>query len=255
MTVLAVVPAGAAFEGNREPPLPRPVVVHSGVASVRVPVLMYHHISELPRDATPMRRELTVTPAAFRAQLAWLQAHGYTTLSAIDVWSALSDGTALPPRPVVLTFDDGYADAYDVALPLLRQFGAVGVFFVVVNLLDREGYLTRDQVRALADAGMDVESHGMDHINMAKLTLAQQRAQFCGSRAILSLITGRPVRHFAYPNGDAPISQDALAECDYASAYLKAGGSLQESATPYLLRRVRVVGGSADAALPYLLAR
>ena len=235
--------------------MPRPAVVRSPVASVRVPVLMYHHISDVPRDATPMRRDLTVTPAAFRAQLAWLQVHGYTTVTTGDVRTALDGGTPLPPHPVVLTFDDGYADAFDVALPLLREFRAVGVFFVVVNLLDRDGYLTRDQVRALSDAGMDVESHGMDHVNMAKLTPEQQRAQFCGSRAILSLITGRPVRHFAYPNGDAPASQDALAECDYASAYLKAGGSLQEAATPYLLRRMRVAGGSADAALPYLLSR
>lgn len=255
VTAFASAPADAAFEGSRLPPPPRPAVVRAVVASIQVPVLMYHHIAEVPRDATPMLRDLTVTPAAFRAQLAWLQTHGYTTVSTNDVWGALNDGTPLPPHPVVLTFDDGYADAYDVALPLLRQFGAVGVFFVVVDLLGRDGYLTRDQLRGLADAGMDIESHGMDHINMAKLTLDQQHAQFCGSRAILSLIIGRPVRHFAYPNGDAPATQDALADCDYASAYLKAGGSLQLAATPYLLRRTRVPGGSADAALPYLLSR
>lgn len=255
VAAFAAAPAEAAFEGSRLPLPPRPAVVRATVASVHVPVLMYHHISEVPRDATEMRRDLTVTPAAFRAQLALLRANGYTTVTADDVWSALYDGATLPPRPVVLTFDDGYADAFDVALPLLHEYGAVGVFFVVVDLLGQDGYLTRHQVRALSDAGMDIESHGMDHINMAKLTADRQRAQFCGSRAILSLIAGRPVRHFAYPNGDAPASQAELDECGYRSAYLKAGGSLQESATPFLMRRIRVPGGSAAAALAYLLSR
>ena len=251
----ASVPARGAYEGSRlSEPAPDPHVVRA-VANLRVPVLMYHHISELPADASALRRDLTVTPAAFRSQLGWLRDHGYTTVDTEDVWRAMVEGLPLPPRPIILTFDDGYDDAFRFALPLLLEFRAVGVFFVVVDLLGRDGHLTRGQVRALADAGMDIESHGMDHINMAKLAPDQQRAQFCGSRAILSLIAGRPVRHFAYPNGDAPTPQDALAECDYASAYLKAGGSLQEAATPYLLRRTRVPGGTADMGLPYLLSR
>ena len=216
---------------------------------------MYHHVSELQFDASALRRDLTVTPKAFRAQLVWLRDHGYTTIDADDLAGALFRGLPLPARPVMLTFDDGYADAYAVVLPLLREFRAIGVFFVVLDLLGREGYLTRGEVRGLADAGMDVESHGLDHINMARLTVDQQRAQFCGSRAILAIITGRDVRHFAYPNGDAPLSQDQLGECGYDTAFLKTGGSAQKATAPYLLRRTRVPGGAADARLPYLLSR
>lgn len=255
LVATAAQPAYALEEGVRRPRAPRPVAVAVPVDRVRVPVLMYHHISEVPRDADALRRDLTVTPAAFRAQLAWLQAHGYTTVTADDIWSALFRGTPLPAHPVALTFDDGYADAYDVALPILREFDAVGIFFVVVRLLDREGYLTRTQVRALADAGQDVESHGMDHVNVARLDPVQQRAQLCGSRAILTILTGRPVRHFAYPNGDAPSSFEQVEGCDYASAFLKSGGSEQRRAAPYALQRVRVAGGSGAAALPYLLSR
>jgi len=102
----------------------------------------------------------------------------------------------------MLTFDDGYADAYTVVLPLLQKYGFTGVFFVTVNLVGRDGYLTRDQVRALADAGMDVESHAMDHVSMKIRTLADQRYQMCTARQFLSQWTGTDVRHFAYPSGD-----------------------------------------------------
>lgn len=216
---------------------------------------MYHHVSEVPRDADAMRRGLTVTPAEFRAQLAWLRDHGYTTVDAPAVWSAFFEGTPLPPKPVMLTFDDGYDDMHDVALPLLREFGDVGVFFVVVNLLGRAGYLTRDQLREMADAGMDIESHGMDHVSMAKLSPDRLRLGLCGSRAILSLITGRQVRFVAYPNGEAPATNDALEACDYRAGFLKAGGSLQAAAAPFGLHRIRVAGGSGAAAMPWLLAQ
>lgn len=258
LALQGATPADAANIGNRLARAPRPVVtrdIPAVAATLRIPVLMYHHVSDLPRDADAIRRELTVTPAGFRAQLAWLRDHGYTTVDAAAVWSALESGTPLPARPVVLTFDDGYDDMYDVAFPLLREFGAVGVFFVVVNLLGRDGYLTRQEVRAMADGGMDIESHGMNHVSIAKLTPERQRLELCGSRAILSMLTDRPVRFVAYPNGEAPAAKDALEDCEYRAGFLKSGGSLQTAALPFALQRTRVSGGAAGAAMTWLLAQ
>jgi hypothetical protein len=138
-----------------------------------------------------------------------------------------------------------------VVLPLLQKYGFTGVFFVTVNLVGRDGYLTRDQVRALADAGMDVESHAMDHVSMKIRTLADQRYQMCTARQFLSQWTGTDVRHFAYPSGDYNAdSFSALQSCGYLSAYKKMGGSLQSSANMDLLQRARVVG---QLGLPALL--
>jgi peptidoglycan/xylan/chitin deacetylase (PgdA/CDA1 family) len=149
----------------------------------------------------------------------------------------------------MLTFDDGYADVYSVVLPLLKAYGMTGVFFVTVNLVDRPGYISRAEVRALADAGMDVESHAMDHVSMTK-TLDDQMYQMCRSRDFLSAWTGTDVRHFAYPSGDYnDVSGTALARCGYLSAYKKAGGSVQSTNAIFLLQRARVRGQQGVAAL------
>ncbi|MFN2520988.1 MAG: polysaccharide deacetylase family protein, partial [Candidatus Limnocylindria bacterium] len=165
-------------------------------------------------------------------------------------WWTLDQGGPLPAKPVQLTFDDGYADAWSVVLPMLRQYGFVGTFFVTVNLIGRPGYLTREQVRELSDAGMDVQSHAMDHVSMAALSAAQQRYQMCTARSFLGAWTGTDVRHFAYPSGDYNAdSFGALAACGYLSAYKKAGGSFQSQGAMYLLQRARVRGQQGVGAI------
>lgn len=246
------VPAmpGAALQTD----VPRtylPATLADGSRTIRVPSLMYHYVSWLPSSDPnmPLRKDLTVSPTDFEGMLKYLRDNGYHTITTKDLWWSLDQTAALPPKPVMLTFDDGYADAYSVVLPLLKMYGMTGTFFVTVNLVDRPGYLSRDQVRALADAGMDVESHAMDHVSMMR-PLNDQIYQMCRARDFLSLWTGTDVRHFAYPSGDYnDQSGTALERCGYLSAYKKAGGSIQSSNAMYLLQRARVHGQSGVAAM------
>ena len=121
--------------------------------------------------------------------------------------------------------------------------------FISVNLVDKPGYISRAQVRALADAGMDVESHAMDHIPMLA-NLTGQTYQMCKAREFLSDWTGTDVRHFAYPSGDFnDTSLVALSRCGYLSGYKKSGVSIQSSNQMYLLQRARVRGQAGVAAL------
>lgn len=227
-----------------------PAVASDGTKSVRVNVLMYHHVEWLPPNADAVRRDLTVSPVDFEAQLKYLKANGYNTITAVDLWWALDTGGALPPKPVLLTFDDGYADAHDVTMPLLKAYGMVGTFAVTVNLVGKPDYMTIAQVRDLADNGMDVESHSTDHVAVNQLPYAAQTYQLCTSRQILKKWTGRDVRHFLYPSGDyLPIPSAALAACGYLTAYRKDGGSTQSSAEMYGLRRARVHGQEGLMAL------
>ena len=229
------------------PPPPRtyaPAVLADGTRQIRVPSLMYHYVSWLPATDPNMtlRRSLTVSPTDFEEQLRYLRDQGYNGITTRDLWWSLDQTAPLPAKPVMLTFDDGYADAYSVVLPLLKKYSFVGVFFVTVNRVGTAGYLTRDQVRELADAGMDVESHAMDHVSM-NTSAATQRYQMCTARQYLSDWTGTDVRHFAYPSGDYNAdSFPALQSCGYLSAYKKMGGSVQSSANMDLLQRARVVG-------------
>jgi peptidoglycan/xylan/chitin deacetylase (PgdA/CDA1 family) len=222
-----------------------------GSRTIRVSSLMYHYVSWLPATDPNMdlRKDLTVSPADFEAMLIYLRDNGYHTITAKDLWWSLDQTAPLPAKPVMLTFDDGYADVYSVVLPLLKAYGMTGVFFVTVNLVDRPGYISRAEVRALADAGMDVESHAMDHVSMTK-TLEDQTYQMCRSRDFLTAWTGTDVRHFAYPSGDYnDVSGTALARCGYLSAYKKAGGSVQSTNAIFLLQRARVRGQQGVAAL------
>jgi peptidoglycan/xylan/chitin deacetylase (PgdA/CDA1 family) len=228
-----------------------PATLADGSRQIRVPSLMYHYVSWLPATDPNMdlRKDLTVSPTDFEAMLKYLRDNGYHTVTTKDLWWSLDQTAAMPSKPVMLTFDDGYADAYSVVLPLLKAYGMTGVFFVTVNLVDRPGYITRSQVRALADAGMDVEAHAMDHIPMLG-TLAGQTYQMCTARQFLNEWTGTDVRHFAYPSGDYnDTSFVALQRCGYLSAYKKAGGSIQSSNGWFVLQRARVRGQLGVAAL------
>lgn len=228
-----------------------PATMADGSRQIRVPSLMYHYVSWLPASDPNMdlRKDLTVSPTDFEAMLQYLRDNGYRTITTKDLWWSLDQTAPLPPKPVMLTFDDGYADAYSVVMPLLKAYGMTGVFFVTVNLVGKPGYISQDQVRALADAGMDVESHAMDHISMVK-SLAEQTYQMCRARDFLNTWTGTDVRHFAYPSGDFnDTSFVALQRCGYLSAYKKGGGSIQSSNAMYLLQRARVRGQQGLGAL------
>jgi peptidoglycan/xylan/chitin deacetylase (PgdA/CDA1 family) len=118
-----------------------------------------------------------------------------------------------------------------------------------VNLVDRPGYISRAELKALADGGMDVQSHAMDHVSMMK-PLNDQIYQMCRARDFLSQWTGTDVRHFAYPSGDYnELSATALARCGYLSGYKKAGGSIQSSNAMYFLQRARVHGQAGVSAM------
>lgn len=170
---------------------------------LRVPILMYHYVSALPADADRYRIGLTVPPEMFEAQLQYLQEHGYHTVSLFDLYDALTTGRPLPENPIVLTFDDGYEDAYTVALPLLQQYGFTATFFVLATPAHYEapGYLTWDQIKALAEAGMSVQGHGRDHYDLRKRSYEFLVYQILGIKEAIEAHTGQPVRFFCYPSG------------------------------------------------------
>jgi peptidoglycan/xylan/chitin deacetylase (PgdA/CDA1 family) len=228
-----------------------PAKLIDGSRAIRVPSLMYHYVSWLPAEDPNMdlRKDLTVSPTDFEAMLKYLKDNGYTTITTKDLWWSLDQTAPLPAKPIMLTFDDGYADAYSVVMPLLKAYGMTGVFFVTVNLVDKPGYVSRAQVRALADAGMDVESHAMDHVSMTWAS-TNQIYQMCKAREFLNAWTGTDVRHFAYPSGEFnDFSGAALKSCGYLSGYKKAGGSIQSTNAIFFLQRARVRGQAGLAAL------
>jgi peptidoglycan/xylan/chitin deacetylase (PgdA/CDA1 family) len=205
-----------------------------------VPVLMYHKVDAVvPSD--PVGRDLTIEPAAFEAQLRWLREHAIVTLTARELVDALAAGRR-PERAVVLTFDDGYADAATTALPLLRKYGAHATFYVSSGLVGSPRHLTWRQMRELRAAGNEVACHGSEHLDLTTLDAAGKRseAEGCLRRFARWLGGPKPVT-YAYPAGayDAATLQ-LMRELGMRAAFTEHPGAVHDLARPYELPRRRV---------------
>ncbi|HLY67424.1 MAG TPA: polysaccharide deacetylase family protein, partial [Chloroflexota bacterium] len=132
-------------------PTPKPGTVTS------VPILMYHYIRTLPPN-TPdqLGYGLSIAPPLFEQELAYLQSAGYKSVAMDDVVARITRGTPLPPKPVVLSFDDGYADFYTAAWPLLKKYGFSATAYIVIDFLGRPGYMSWQDVQELRDAGVEI---------------------------------------------------------------------------------------------------
>jgi peptidoglycan/xylan/chitin deacetylase (PgdA/CDA1 family) len=225
---------------------------------VRVPILMYHYASQPPPDADQYRLDLSVTPGQLDEQLRWLRDAGYTSVTLDALYDALVAGAPLPPRPVILTFDDGYADAYTHAFPLLERYGFVATFFVVTEWLDHEqpGYLTWEQARIMAAAGMSIQSHSRSHPDLtADCDFDCLVFQILGSVESIEAQIGVRPRFFCYPSGryDAAVLA-LLQEVGIVAAVTTHAGTLHVSDRPLELPRVRVRGTTRLPDFAWMLA-
>jgi peptidoglycan/xylan/chitin deacetylase (PgdA/CDA1 family) len=226
------------------------------VRSLRVPILMYHYVSEPPPGSDVYRQDLSVSPERFAAHLQYLAEAGYTAISLDDLLFALTQGSALPERPVLLTFDDGYEDNYTNAFPLLQHYSMAGNFFIITDFASnrRVGYLTWDQIKEMAAAGHHFGSHSRDHPDLRKKSLDYLVWQALGGKEAIEERLGYHPRWIAYPSG----GYDAQVIAVYKSAGYWGGLTTRQGATHtadglFELRRVRVRGSHTAEDLAALL--
>ncbi len=167
-----------------------------------VPVLCWHQLRDWKASDSEYDRSLLVCPPDnFRAQLDALVDDGWTTIGPDQYLEHLVEGTALPAKPVLLSFDDSQGSQISVGLPELRKRTMTATFFVMTVVLGNKGWMTREDVRDLAAAGMTVGSHTWDHHRVDEYSGKDFRIQLEEPRATLEDIIGQPVVHFAYPFG------------------------------------------------------
>ena len=168
---------------------------------VRIPILVYHHI----RNAKPYPKstwsfKMSVSPDVFRRQLQWIQDHGYTTVT-LDKAAAMLAGTESgPEKPIVITFDDNNRTQYTIAYPELLNRHMTGVFYIVTNRLKNRSFIVEEEVKKMSDDGMDIQSHTITHSTLTALSLKKLDQELQESRATLEALTGKSVRHVAYPS-------------------------------------------------------
>lgn len=183
------------------------------MARQQVPVLCYHHIREIQM---PSRKDrgYEVTLAQFKAQMKILADSGYQTVLPDQLNDYLVYGTPLPPKPVMLTYDDTSEEHFTIAKPEMEKYGFKGVFFLMTISIDRPRYMTKAQIKQLADDGHAVASHTWDHHRVdryksentveergVKKVVNDWEQQLGKSKKTIEAITGKPVVDFAYPFG------------------------------------------------------
>jgi peptidoglycan/xylan/chitin deacetylase (PgdA/CDA1 family) len=219
-------------------------------AIVALPVMMYHYVSTPPADADPTLRVLAVTPAHFLAQMQWLKANGYTTVTPDALTDAMYNNKPLPKKSVLLTFDDGYADAYTTVFPILKQFGFVGTFFIVTDWIDanRAGYMNWSQIAEMAHAGMSIEAHSRTHQNMSGRTKDWLQNEIVGSMDAIEKHIGTRPRYFAYPSGRYDLNTlKAARAAGLTLAFTTRSGVYQWPSRSLMLPRIRMRGSTTVA--------
>ena len=187
--------------------------------AVRLPVLMYHHIGPARPGTFP---EWTVSPKQFERQMRWLARRGYSGICPADWIKWLREGTGLPDKPILLTFDDGFEDLVEYGLPVLRRYGFGGAVFIVTERVggtntwdEAQGsathrLMTAEQIRYWATQGIEFGAHSRTHSDLTTLSTNELENEIVGSRDDLAKILGAPVTSFAYPFGSY---NQAVYEC------------------------------------------
>jgi peptidoglycan/xylan/chitin deacetylase (PgdA/CDA1 family) len=217
-------------------------------------VLMYHKINDIPENPT------SVPVWLFDAQLAFARDLGYRFVDLDAVLDHYLVGKPLPRNAVLITFDDGYRDIYENALPVLQKHGAPAVIFVPVAYMDvsmplphethliargiRNPTLDWGLVRALDDGGVRVESHGIAHRPLAEIPLDEAVREIAVSKLKLEHRLGRPVRTYAYVKGSEahfhPVHESLLKQAGYDVAFTSVSRGNTPRTDPFRLGRYNV---------------
>jgi peptidoglycan/xylan/chitin deacetylase (PgdA/CDA1 family) len=218
---------------------------------------MYHRINVSTAATPSTERGLTVHPADFARQMRWLKQHAYRTVTQRELFDALFKGRRLGPKPILITFDDGYRDLYDNASPVLSRLGMRATAYVISSRT-KNGYplfLTWRLLRQLEARGIEIGSHTATHPSLPSLSDADVLRELLQSRLAFERRLGHPVQWLAYPGGayDARIEQLAK-RAGYVLAVTTEHGCILSARRPLALPRLRVSDSTGVAGLAKMLA-
>jgi peptidoglycan/xylan/chitin deacetylase (PgdA/CDA1 family) len=195
---------------------------------VRIPILLYHSISN---EASSSFNPWTVSPSRFDEHVKFLREEGYTSLTVTELVNRLDDVARLPEKPVVVTFDDGFADFAESAIPVLTRYSFSSTLYVVTGYVGAtsawlrsqgEGnrpMLTWEQIKELPAAGVECGAHTHSHLQLDTLRDSDANDQIVWSRRELENRLGRSVDSFAYPHGyHRRVNRSQVQEAGYTSA-------------------------------------
>lgn len=197
----------------------------SNVAAIQlkpqVPVLCYHHIRNILTTDSKNMKTYSVSPARFAQQMKTLSENGFHTILPNQLYDYLIHDGVLPPKPILITFDDGREEQYRLGTTEMNKYGFKGVFFIMTISIGRPGYMTKSQIKDLSDDGHSIGAHTWDHHPVTKYEDKDWNIQLIKPKQLLENITGKNVSYFAYPFGVWNTSSIAkIKKCGYKLAFI-----------------------------------
>jgi peptidoglycan/xylan/chitin deacetylase (PgdA/CDA1 family) len=246
-------------DGPLPPDGPQPLTLSVPAGPhLTVPILYYHYIRVIvPTPQNVLSFDLSISPALFAEQMALLHVEGAHPITLAMLMSALAGKRRLPAHPVILTFDDGYADFATGVQPVMARYGFVATDFVVSGFLNRPRYMTAAQVRQMDADGMVIGSHTVHHLDLATIPVASARTEIDDGKAALEKLLRHPVLDFAYPYGGFNAAVGALVQqAGFRDAVTTLFGDVQSLNGQFVFRRIEIGGAPSlmtfahDAGLP-----
>ncbi len=197
-----IIAAATAVDVSGLPMQTLPNMDGWGTGSTITPILIFHSIRPYSQSDTAAARRYIATPETLEKELAYLRGHGYVSITLDDLVDAITRERPLPPRPVVISFDDDWESQYTYALPLLQKYGFTATFYIWVAAVGRKHHMTWDEIRALRAAGMQIGCHSMTHPYLTRVAKdTALRWEILGAKRIIEERVGVRVTSFAYPFG------------------------------------------------------
>lgn len=233
---------------------------------MRVPVLMYHGVGEIPGRRNT---RYTIAPGRFAQHMRALSKAGYVPISIGHFMEWLGGQRKLPSNPLLLTFDDGYLGVYEYAVPILEEYAWPFTVFLVGGLIGKndrwvEGsrendpwhrLLGRGQILEMQAKGVDFQGHSFSHPRLTQLNDEQLHRELGGAKDALEQLLGKRVDYLAYPYGDVDGRVRGKAkEAGYRAAFSTRSGFNTEQTDPFLIRRIEVMGDDTAGMLKRKIA-
>lgn len=173
-----------------------------------IPILMYHQIGAVPCRGNKFRNQY-VPPKMFARQMKYLFKHGYQTVSVRDLINYTEQQMSAKDKKICITFDDGYESFYTYGFPILRKYNFTAIVFLVANCInkacpwdkDSETMLKTEQIKEMAEAGIDFGAHSFSHRSLIELDAEKLEKEVKKSKTVLEELLGKQIESFCYPYG------------------------------------------------------
>ncbi|HSW97398.1 MAG TPA: polysaccharide deacetylase family protein [Candidatus Saccharimonadales bacterium] len=223
-------------------------------ATIRVPIFLYHYVENVQDKKDKIRVSLNIPPNIFEQQVQTLVNAGYTFMTAKELGDVLDGRMQLPPKPILITFDDGHWDFATDVLPILKKYQVKATQYVIPGFTGGSDFMTQTQVQEVINSGLvDIGAHTVHHISLKGKLLPIVQYEVNQSKSMLEHVYHIHVVSFAYPNGffDAQAVQVVRA-AGFSTAVSTLPGIEQNQQNRFYLYRLRPGYRTRENLLLYL---